>query len=167
MQIPLSTPPPPCQEFTCLCCGQPGRSVSVTTLKSLLRPEVQSRLPSLDGYCFCATSSCAVAYFHLATRETMVTGEVSVPIFQKSKEPERLVCYCFQHTVAEIQREVRSTGISPILTDIKTSCAQHLDDCKHTNPQGSCCLGNVQRVIQDAVRKDPSSSSEDGGCCCQ
>ncbi len=36
-------------------------------------------------------------------------------------------------------------------TDIKTKCAQGLDDCAHNNPQGSCCLGNVQRVIREAT----------------
>lgn len=93
-------------------------------------------------------------------------GEVGVPIFQKSTSPERLVCYCFGLTVAAIQREVGATGTSRIATDIKTKCAQGLDDCVRTNPQGRCCLGNVQRVIREASGDKRQLPADGGGCCC-
>jgi acetylornithine deacetylase/succinyl-diaminopimelate desuccinylase-like protein len=155
-----STPP-------CPRCGQQGRSVSAATVESLVTPAARSRLRlrSLDGFQFCATPKCDVAYFHPPTGETVICAEVRVPIFQKHTEPERLVCYCFQHTVAEIQREVRATGTSRIATDIKAKCARSLDDCEHTNPQGSCCLGNVQRVIREATGDNQPPPSAAGGCC--
>jgi len=152
--------PPPCPR-----CGQQGRSVSPATIESLVNPAVLVRLRSLEGFRFCATPTCDVGYFHPATSETIMCAEVRVPIFQKRTEPERLVCYCFQHTVAALQQEVRDAGTSRIATDIKARCAQGLDDCEHTNPQGSCCLGNVQRVIRE-VTGDNRPSSDGGGCCC-
>jgi hypothetical protein len=154
-----STPP-------CPRCGQPGRSVAAATIESLVTPAARLRLRSRDGFQFCATPKCDVAYFHPDTGETVMCAEVRVPIFQKRTEPERLVCYCFQHTVAEIQREARAAGASRIATDIKTKCAQGLDDCEHTNPQGSCCLGNVQRVIREAIGDNQLPPSAAGGCCC-
>jgi hypothetical protein len=106
-----------------------------------------------------------VAYFHPATGDLVGCAEVRVPIFQKRTEPERLVCYCYQYTVAAIQREVRETGTSRIAADIKAKCAQGLDDCEHTNPQGACCLGNVQRVIREAAGDNPPPPADGGACC--
>lgn len=153
------------RKSVCPRCGQAGRSVSATTLKSLLCSETQLRLRSVAGFQFCATPKCNVTYFHPTARETVLDAEVRVPIFQKGTAAERLVCYCFQHTVAEIQQEVRATGTSRIATEIKAKCARGLDDCEHTNPQGSCCLGNVQRVIREAGGTNQSPPS-DTGCCC-
>ncbi len=153
--------PPPCP-----CCGQQGRRVSGMTLEALLCPETRPRFKSVDGFWFCATPTCDLAYFHSATGDRVVCAEVRVPIFQKRTEPERLVCYCFQHSVAVIQREVRETGTSRIAADIKARCAQELDDCEHTNPQGCCCLGNVQRVIREATGDSQAPPSDGGACCC-
>lgn len=167
MEQPLTNPSrvlegtPPCPR-----CGQQGRSVSPATIESLVTSAARAQLRSLDGFRFCATPACDVAYFHPATGIILACAEVRVPIFQKRTEPERLVCYCFQHTVAAIQREVRDTGTSHIATDIKTKCAQGLDDCAHNNPQGSCCLGNVQRVIREASGGNQPPPSDGGGCCC-
>lgn len=150
----------------CPCCGRQGRPVSAKTLESLVCVEARLRFKSLDGFLFCATPTCAVAYFHPATGDRVACAEVRVPIFQKRSEPERLVCYCFQHTVAAIQRDVREAGTSRIAADIKARCAQGLDDCEHTNPQGCCCLGNVQRVIREATGDSQAPPSDGGGCCC-
>jgi hypothetical protein len=152
---------PPCPR-----CGQGGRKVSVTTIESLVQPAARLRLHSPDGFRFCATPTCDVAYFHPVSGDIVNAPEVSVPIFQKSTDPERLVCYCFQHTVAEVQREVVASGDSRIAADIKAKCAQGLDDCQRTNPQGACCLGNVQRVIREVTGANRPPSSEAGGCCC-
>ncbi len=155
------------REAACPRCGQKSRSVSPATIGSLVTPAARARLRSLAGFQFCATPKCDVTYFHPANGETVMAAEVSVPIFQKGTGQERLVCYCFGYTVEEIQREFRTTGISQIATDIKTKCTQGLDDCAHTNPQGSCCLGNIQRVIREAAGDNQSPPSDAGSCCCQ
>lgn len=134
----------------CPRCGHEGRSVSSLTIESLVNEAARVRLRLLEGFRFCATGACDVSYFHPVSGDILIRADVGVPIFQKSTSPERLVCYCFGHTVAAIQREVGATGTSGIATDIKTKCAQGLDDCVRTNPQGSCCLGNVQRVVRKA-----------------
>jgi len=150
----------------CPRCGHEGRSVSSLTIESLVHAAARGRLRSLEGFRFCATATCNVAYFRPASGDILTCLEVRVPIFQKSTGPERLVCYCFRHTVAAIQREVSANGTSCIATDIKTKCAQGLDDCARTNPQGNCCLGNVQRVIREANGNNQPPPSDGGGCCC-
>jgi hypothetical protein len=150
----------------CPRCGHEGRSVSSLTIESLVRAGARAGLRSLKGFRFCATPACNVAYFHPVSGDILTCAEVRVPIFQKGGSPDRLVCYCFGRTVAAIQREVGASGTSQIARDIKTKCAQGLDDCARTNPQGNCCLGNVQRVIREASGDGRPPASEGGGCCC-
>jgi hypothetical protein len=150
----------------CPRCGHEGRSVSSLTLESLVHAAARVRLRSFEGFRFCATRVCNVAYFHPVSGDILTCPEVVVPIFQKSTSPERLVCYCFGHTVAGIQREVGATLTSGIATDIKAKCGQGLDDCARTNPQGNCCLGNVQRVIREASGDTRPPPADGGGCCC-
>ena len=151
--------------FGCPRCGQPGRTVSPSTIEALLLPAARAQLQTLHGFQFCATAPCDVACFHPATGELVVCAQVCKPFFQKSTDPARLVCYWFGYTVASIQQEVSETGASPIAADIKARCTRGLHDCERTNPQGACCLGNVQQLIRQAAaanRLPPTAQS----CCC-
>jgi hypothetical protein len=105
-----------------------------------------------------------VVYYKPGSNDIVRVNEVRVEVFQKSKNPDRLVCYCFGHTVRAVQGEVRATGSSSILQDIKSRCAQGLDACERTNPQGSCCLGNVQRLVNEVKGDSPPPGA--GGCFC-
>lgn len=150
----------------CPQCGQPGRPVPAVTVQSLVTEPAKARLRSLTGFHFCATPNCGVVYFRATSAECVSQQDVRVTVFQKSADPKRLVCYCFGHTVDAVQSEARASEFSRIFEDIKARCAQGLDQCEHTNPQGSCCLGNVQRVLREVVGRSslpPSGSS--CGCC--
>ncbi len=150
----------------CPRCGQPGRSVSEETVRSLVTDQAKSNFKRLDSFWFCPTAQCAVVYFRAASGECASQQDLRVAVFQKSADPMRLVCYCFGHTVEAVQSEVRGGGISHILEDIKSKCARGLDDCGHTNPQGSCCLGNVQRLVREVVSGKISPAAEGScGCC--
>ncbi len=122
------------EEVQCPQCGARGRKVGLVTLQSL----VADRDFQLNGWRFCRTLACPVAYFH--DREAVVeVAAVQVEILQKSREPDRPVCYCFDHAAADILAD--SDGV--IAADIKVRCRRGEDQCSATNPQGSCCLGNV------------------------
>ena len=148
----------------CPRCHQPGRAVSALTVEAMVVATARERLKSPDGLCFCATPDCDVVYFSALSGESVNQIEVRVPVFQKSTDPQRTVCYCFGHTAGAVQGEVRAKGSSGIMEDIKAKCAQGLDACKRNNPQGSCCLGNVQRLIREvgASTMPPAAA----GCCC-
>src|SRR3989338_4491592 len=49
------------------------------------------------------------------------------------------VCYCFNHTVEEIEAGVVRTGTSGIPDEITENCRKGLDRCEETNPPGPCC----------------------------
>ncbi len=130
-------------------CGASGRKVGPITLGALLTEDARARLDDVGSFRFCKTETCNVAYFGGDAR-TFHVADLRVPIFQKSTGPSRLVCYCFEHEVGEIEDEVRRTGTSSIPDAIGQKCKAGLDRCEETNPQGSCCLGNVRQVMKQA-----------------
>lgn len=134
----------------CPACDAPGRKVGTQTLKAFLNARANERVGDSATYRFCRTSQCEVVYFDQEPGTTFLQTDVRLPVFQKSSNPERLVCYCFRHSVAEIAGDVAQSGASPALADITEKCRQGLDRCETENPQGSCCLGNVRKVIKDA-----------------
>lgn len=145
----------------CPSCGQSGRRVSSTTVDAMLIGGAQATY-SGEAMRFCRTASCGVVYFEPSGTLTFGAKDVRVPVFQKSDEPARLVCYCLRHTVRAVQDEADADGRSGIAEDITRRCRAGEDDCEHTNPQGACCLGNVRQV----AKQTESSGDDGGGGCC-
>ena len=145
----------------CPLCEEKGSGVSALTLTSLLTDEARARLSSTaEGYSFCRNAGCDVSYYGA---DTFMTADVRVAIFQKSCDPKRPVCYCFGHSVEDIEKEVKETGTSTIPAAIRDACRKGLDNCKKNNPQGSCCLGNVSRILKAARTSAVVESSREGG----
>lgn len=142
----------------CPRCNAPGRKVRPTTPRSLLKPEAIARLDAAGDLRFCRTRDCDVVYFGAAGTIPFDTGDLRVAVFQKSTDPNRLVCYCFEQSVAGIQDEVQRTGQSGAAERITARCRAGLDRCDETNPQGSCCLGNVRAVVGARDGADPEAS---------
>jgi hypothetical protein len=114
------------------------------TLKALLRPAALERLSPME-HRFCATPACPIVYF--GDGGVFDYEDVQVPVFQKSLQGERTVCYCLGISVGLIEREIalgRSTSVDRIRELVKADrCA-----CEIRNPEGSCCLGNVGVVLK-------------------
>lgn len=126
---------------TCPSCGERGRTVGRVTLDALVRGHTIDG----DAWSFCRSLGCPVAYYRGA--HVIGVDAVSVTIHQKSTDPSRPVCYCFGHSAEDIERD--ADGAIP--ADIKERCRNGEDRCPETNPQGSCCLGNVLAVRRDRV----------------
>ena len=140
----------PAQGFLCPSCGNKGKAVNRITIESLLTDEARTRVSSKDGFRFCPTPGCEVSYFHPETGERFLCRDVRVRIGQKQTKAPHPVCYCFNHTIEEIEAEVARTGTSKIPDAITEKCRRGLGRCEETNPQGSCCIANVRKVVQDA-----------------
>ena len=132
-------------------CGMKGRKVKPVTPQSLLSEDARGRLDHAHGLRFCKNETCGVVYFGEQSNDRFATSDVSVPVFQKSTDPSRLVCYCFEYSVQSITDEVARTGNSATSDRIIQKCKEGLDRCEEMNPQGSCCLGNVRQVVKAAV----------------
>lgn len=135
----------------CPACGMKGRAVNPITINALVTEQARAKLRSSEGFRFCAEPSCNVAYFHHDSGERFLRSDVRVRIGQKENGSPRVVCYCFDHTTEEIQAEVLATGTSAIADAIGDKCKQGLDRCEETNPQGTCCLGNVRALVRNVL----------------
>lgn len=149
----------------CPTCRTATRPVGSVTLTSLLKQDSARGLQAGDGYRFCRDADCPTVYSHPDTNEVFRQDDLKVPVFQKSADPARPVCYCFDHSVADVRADARKNGKSLIADDITELCRKGLDRCDENNPQGACCLGNVRQVAKDALGQ-PTEATEEAEACC-
>ena len=130
---------------TCPACGQAGKRVQVQTVKAMLKVTLR-RLREVD-YLFCRNQNCPVVYFTADGEQTFTTAQVRERVYQK--EPgaaDVYVCYCFRHTVGAVG-DASLEKAAAIVADIKAGIQAGQCACEIRNPQGSCCLGHVQALL--------------------
>lgn len=127
-------------------CGKTGKPVERQTVKSLL--SVSLREVREVQYLFCRAQSCSAVYFSFDGEQVFTAEEVRERVYQKEPEAgDVFVCYCFRHTVGEL-RIVSHEGRIAIVDNINMRISAGQCACDLRNPQGSCCLGNVNRLIK-------------------
>ena len=142
-----SHPPVKLGPTKCLSCETPGRPVQRLTVGALLKPEQRMQIPNGDEFHFCPKFDCDVVYFR-SNEVLFRQDDLSVPVHQKEPDdPMVPVCYCFDWTPQKIQGEIKATGQSTAVDQIKAQVKAGNCYCEVTNPQGSCCLGNVAKVV--------------------
>ena len=137
-----------CGPARCPACGAMGKPVQRITLEALLKPEQQAWISSGNEFCFCRTPNCDVVYFKpdkVLFRKEALTVRVGL---KEPNDPTALVCYCFGWTPERIRAEIKATGKSTVSDQIKTQVKAGNCSCEVTNPQGSCCLGNISVVVK-------------------
>lgn len=132
----------------CKMCAQRGRSVKRITPVSLLLEGCSSRLGPSEYY-YCPTPSCKAVYFSNEDWIYFEKGDLRVRIGQKETEDPVTICYCFEYTRATVWNEICTTGKSTVETTIKGKVNAGLCVCEIKNPQGSCCLGNLAKAVQE------------------
>ena len=143
--------------FTCPTCCTKGRPIGTVTVESLAQGSVLKGLHKRDGFSYCPAAECPVAWFHPETGQIVEKSELKVLIGMKETTGQRPICYCFGHDAAEFEADIQHKGHSNLPAEIAAKCKQGLDRCAEKNPQGSCCLGNVNRIIQTARKEaDPT-----------
>jgi len=129
------------------------------TLGALLKSDRRLQIPNQQEFCFCKTTTCDVVYF-LPGRPLFRTDDLSVRVgLKEPDDPAAPVCYCFGWTPEKIRTELAATGSSTVIDQIKAQVKAGNCYCEVTNPQGSCCLGNVAKVVQQAT----ASVTQKGG----
>jgi hypothetical protein len=132
-------------------CGKIGKPVEGQTVKSLL--SVSLREVKQVQYLFCRTEGCPVVYFSSDSEKVFTVGEIRERVYQKEPEAEEVfVCYCFRHTVGELHTAPHEGRIA-IVENINAGIGAGQCACDLRNPQGSCCLGNVDRLIKQLERQ--------------
>ena len=131
---------------TCPSCNVAGRKVKIITLKSLLKPFALNSLnANLDHY-FCSTTNCEVVYFD-SEQKSYTKSDIKVPVFQKDSSLDVPVCYCFDWTREKLQQSVHNELASQPAEQIRKNINANRCGCEVNNPQGSCCLANVTKAI--------------------
>src|ERR671923_345869 len=92
----------------CPRCGTKGKAVDLSTVKALLTETALARIEP-GAYRFCLASTCDTVYFDGSGR-IFTRGDVRVPVWQKERVGNRVVCYCFGENEADIRAEVVSHG---------------------------------------------------------
>ena len=143
-------PPTVCGPTKCPECGELGKPVKRLTLGALLKPERRVQIPTQEEFCFCRTPTCEVVYLRPG-QALFRTQDLAVRVgLKEPDDPTAPVCYCFGWTPQKIRAEIETTGTSAVIDQIKAQVKAGNCYCEVTNPQGSCCLGNVAKAVQEA-----------------
>ena len=130
----------------CARCGKKGMPVSLATVRAMVRADVDAVKLSAQAYRLCRNLICPAVYF--APGITIVKTELRVPVNFKEKNYEGPVCYCLDHTVESIREEIQSSGRSTAFDMITKEVRAGRCACEVKNPAGTCCLGDVLKVVK-------------------
>lgn len=136
----------------CPRCGKKGKSVSFETVEHLVKAGGRNRIEKEASYFFCKTEDCDVVYYSAQGGTVFSREDVRVPVWQKDKGLDVPACYCFHHTRRLIYEEIEETGESTVQETIAQLVKEGRCACEITNPQGSCCLGNVNKTIEEGFQ---------------
>jgi hypothetical protein len=133
-----------------------GKQVDNATIKSLV--SISLRKIHQSAYYFCGEANCDVVYFSEDGSHLIHTHELQANVYQKEPEdPDVLICYCFQHKAEQVKADIKATGKTMIVDDIKAGIKAGQCACDLRNPQGDCCLGNVYLLIKQLKQKDKNN----------
>lgn len=133
--------------------GTKGRAVKLITLKSLLTPAALATLDPKVEYSFCKDETCEVVYFGGADRYTV--QDLKVKVHQKDNGSDVPACYCFEWTPKRIAEAASRGEADQIAPSISGHIKAGRCGCEVNNPQGSCCLGNVNALVKKIVTAKP------------
>lgn len=131
----------------CRACGKTGKTVQPRTLRAMLQDEFVGQVADAE-YRFCDAKDCDIVYY--GNGQAFTTAQLKVVVGVKATTGERPLCYCFGHSVATIEEELRTKGRSEAIADIRRKMADPGCMCEVKNPSGSCCLGAVAKGIEMA-----------------
>lgn len=125
--------------------GTLGKPVKTITLKALLTPQALATLEPHESYRFCPAPDCPTVYY--SSSRTYSTADLNVPVLHKDPGADVPVCFCFSHTRRTLGEAVLQGAAPQVLQSIRAHLQAGRCGCEVRNPQGSCCLGNVTRVL--------------------
>jgi hypothetical protein len=117
------------------------------TVKAMLAISLEA-LAESSAYRFCCTSDCPVVYFDAQNR-FFTEAHLREHVHQKHPgAADVFVCYCYRHTPGSIRAELAQRGETDVVARITAGTKAGTCACDIRNPQGSCCLGNVSKVVK-------------------
>jgi len=136
----------------CPVTGAAGRPVGTITLKALLRPDALATLEPAAQHYYCPDPGCETVYF--GGPRLYDRADLEVPVLAKDAGEDVTACYCFGWT----RDRLRAAGPAAV-DEIRAHVAAGRCGCEVNNPKGSCCLGDVERIVRGACGDDGYSRS--------
>lgn len=136
--------------FTCPKCNNKGVKVKLVTPQSLLKDCCKSKINTELVYNFCKNIECDIAYYSNDPDNLFTKDELKVKATLKDKGLDVHVCYCFDHTRQSVLDEIKESGVSTVIEDIKAKMKDPGCFCETSNPQGGCCLANNIAWVKEA-----------------
>jgi len=144
--------------MNCGCCGEQKNSldniclgseklvVSIETVKAMADFPLWEIEPD-DQFYFNDEPNSENVYFSTKTGMQIDESDIREKVFAKhSDEDDTYVCYCFKVKVGDL-RTASTEEREAIFAKIKASSAKGQCSCKTRNPKGSCCVGDVKKMI--------------------
>lgn len=139
----------------CPRCGNKGKKVETITVRYLVLGRYQDRVNEALSYHFCLSPECPVAYFSEEGDSIFTKEELSEKVTVKEKEDPLPLCYCFNFFRHDLEREIRERGRTTVPEFVNAQVKAGNCFCEYTNPQGSCCLGNINASVKALLKKAP------------
>lgn len=153
-----AAPVPAAARLACPRCGQPGKDVSLLTLKHQVKLAHLGTV-ELGPFAFCRSPECPVVYFN-ATSTTLLLDDVRQrPTMKTSANPQ--LCYCFGFDTEMARAEIRATGGCSVPERIAAEMKADRCACEIRNPQGSCCFANVTAAVRRELATARAKSEAD------
>lgn len=129
----------------CPRCHKSAKGVLAKTLAHLLKEETRRGLETLEGFHYCKSPDCEVVYFR---DQTLLTQrDLTITVGLKTGASPATLCYCFGWTQEKVAAQLKATGHTDALEDIKAKMKDPGCSCEILNPSGGCCLGDVGKAI--------------------
>ena len=136
--------------INCPVCQHKGKKIDTATVKSQI--VVSLHYVSDSQYYFCDQTDCDVVYYNEGGNIFTIL-DVRERVYQKEPHADNvLMCYCFYHTLGAIKTDIHHHSGQTIVDNINTGIQTGKCACDWRNPQGSCCLGNVKKLIKSMVK---------------
>lgn len=139
------------KEQLCPRCGSTSKKVSSQTVRYMVKGAFQAQVHDETSYRFCLSPTCPVVYFENA-HSLLTQDQLSERVTIKEGEGPIPICYCFNFFRHDVEKEISETGKTTIPDFIATQVKAKKCLCEYTNPQGSCCLGNVSAAVKAILK---------------
>lgn len=127
----------------CPACGERGTPVDWLTVAAF----VSGPLPPADNYRLCKTADCQVLYFGSDPGGARIFVDRARVRPGFKSDGDGLLCYCFEHRLGGIARDLCERGETRVFDRIKEKVKSNGCACDVRNPSGKCCLADVRRAI--------------------
>jgi hypothetical protein len=109
------------------------------------------------GFFFCPTRQCSVVYHH-PEGQLLRKSDLRLRVGLKESEDPIPLCYCFGFTEAMLAQDLKADGSSSIPRRIAAELKAGNCTCEMHNPQGVCCLANVNEALKRLKSARPETA---------